>query len=77
LALSVPHSRFTSQVGGGSAFVVRPLPRFLILTELVWLAMIADRSSSMSKSRIVRMVLARAGFARRASAEPAFRRLIL
>jgi hypothetical protein len=28
LALSVPLSRFTSQVGGGSAFFVRPLPRF-------------------------------------------------
>ena len=28
LALSVPLSRFTSRVGGGSAFFVRPLPRF-------------------------------------------------
>jgi len=27
LALAVPLSRFTSQVGGGSAFYVRPLPR--------------------------------------------------
>src|SRR5208282_249811 len=29
LALSVPLSRFTSQVGGGSAFFVRPLDTFM------------------------------------------------
>jgi len=28
LALAVPLSRFTPRVGGGSAFFVRPLPRF-------------------------------------------------
>jgi hypothetical protein len=50
---------------------------FMILTELVWLAMIEERSISMSKSQIVRLVSARAGFARRADAEPLFRRLIL
>jgi hypothetical protein len=33
----------------------------LILTELVWLAMIAGRSISMSKLPVVWMVLARAG----------------
>jgi hypothetical protein len=61
LALSVPLSRFTPRVGGGSAFFVRPLTLFLILTELIWLAMIGSRSISMSKLPIVRMVLARAG----------------
>jgi hypothetical protein len=77
LALAVPLSRFTPLVGGGSAFFVRPLPRYLILTKLVWLAMIGSRSILMSKLPIIRMVIARAGFARRASAEPSFRRLIL
>jgi hypothetical protein len=33
----------------------------LILTELVWLAMIGSRSISMSKLRIIWLVLARAG----------------
>jgi len=46
----------------------------LILTELVWLAMIAGRSISMSKLRMIWLVLARAGFVRRVSAEPSFRR---
>jgi len=50
---------------------------FLILPELIWLAMILPIQISMSKLPIVRMVLARAGFARRANAEPSFRRLIL
>ena len=50
MALSVPLSRFTSRVGGGSAFSVRPLghamtirPRILgILAVTVILAMIAE-----------------------------------
>jgi len=64
-------------IAGGSAFFVRPLPLFLILPKLVWLAMILMIRISMSKLPIVRMALARAGFARRANAEPSFRRLIL
>jgi len=31
LALSVPPSRFTSRVGGGSAFFVRPMKRFTVI----------------------------------------------
>jgi len=63
MARSVPLSRFTSRVGGGSAFFVRPRA-FLDFTLLVWLAKIRAVSFLMSK---VSAVLARAGFALRAS----------
>jgi hypothetical protein len=38
LVLSVPLSRFTSRVGGGSAFYVRPRDTFEILCESDWQA---------------------------------------
>jgi hypothetical protein len=63
MALSVPLSRSTLRVGGGSAFYVRPRA-FLDFTLLVWLAKIRAVSFLMSK---VSAVLARAGFALRAS----------
>jgi hypothetical protein len=63
MARSVPLSRFTLRVGGGSAFFVRPRA-FLDFTLLVWLAKIRAVSFLMSK---VSAVLARAGFALRAS----------
>jgi hypothetical protein len=67
LALSVPLSRFTPRVGGGSAFFVRP--RDIFGFELVTLA--GDDLSRlilMSKISAVSLGLARAGFVRRASA---------
>jgi hypothetical protein len=63
MARSVPLSRSTLRVGGGSAFFVRPRA-FLDFTLLVWLAKIRAVSFLMSK---VSAVLARAGFALRAS----------
>jgi hypothetical protein len=63
MAWSVPLSRPTLRVGGGSAFFVRPRA-FLEFTLLVWLAKIRAVSFLMSK---VSAVLARAGFALRAS----------
>jgi hypothetical protein len=63
MALSVPLSRSKLRVGGGSAFYVRP-QAFLDFTLLVWLAKIRAVSFLMSK---VSAVLARAGFALRAS----------
>jgi len=38
LALAVPLSRFTSRVGGGSAFFVGPRDTFEIIGELAWQA---------------------------------------
>ena len=35
MALAVPLSRFTSRVGGGSTFFVRPLHTFMILSEFI------------------------------------------
>jgi hypothetical protein len=40
MALSVPLSRPTLRVGGGSAFYVRPLITFGFCVELVWLAVV-------------------------------------
>src|SRR5208282_5522405 len=39
LALAVPLSRFTSQVGGGSAFFVRLLTRFAIMIDMILYAL--------------------------------------
>ena len=67
MALAVPLSRFTSRVGGGSAFFVRP--RDIFRFELAGLA--GDDLSSlvlMSQISEVSFGLARAGFARRANA---------
>ena len=60
MALAVPLSRFTSRVGGGSAFYVRPRGNFGI--ELVGLAG-DDLSSLLSMRQIsaVSLGLARAG----------------
>jgi hypothetical protein len=67
LALSVPLSRFTSQVGGGSAFFVRHQDRFKIfragwfgedLSSLIWMSKLSEVSQDS----------ARAGLMRRASA---------
>jgi len=63
MALSVPLSRFTSRVGGGSAFFVRP--RDGLRLEFAGLAG-EDSGSSIQMSKIS-AVLARAGFALRAS----------
>jgi hypothetical protein len=63
LALAVPLSRFTSQVGGGSAFIVRP--RDDLRLELAGLA--GDDSGSSIQMSKISAVLARAGFALRAS----------
>jgi hypothetical protein len=63
MALSVPLSRPTLRVGGGSAFYVRPRDDFRL--ELAGLAG-DDLGSSIQMSKIS-AVLARAGFALRAS----------
>jgi hypothetical protein len=63
MALSVPLSRPTLRVGGGSAFYVRP--RDGLRLELAGLAG-DDLGSSIQMSKIS-AVLARAGFALRAS----------
>ena len=60
MALSVPLSRSTLRVGGGSAFFVRPRA-FLDFTLLVWLAKIRAVSFLMSKVSAVRLSSARAG----------------
>jgi hypothetical protein len=60
MALLVPLSRFTSRVGGGSAFFVRP-QAFLDFTLLVWLAKIRAVSFLMSKVSAVCLSSARAG----------------
>ena len=57
MALAVPLSRFTPQVGGGSAFFVRPLG-----------TLFAD-SLEMKSYRLVSSGSAHAGWIRRASAE--------
>ena len=63
MALSVPLSRSTLRVGGGSAFYVRP--RGGLRLELADLAS-EDAGGSIQMSKIS-AVLARAGFALRAS----------
>jgi hypothetical protein len=40
LALSVPLSRFTSRVGGGSAFYVRPLAHAMKLSRPFWIVIV-------------------------------------
>ena len=49
MALSVPLSRFTSRVGGGSAFFVRPLRAFTIMSRPV---QPTDESAEQTKGRV-------------------------
>ena len=60
MALSVPLSRSTLRVGGGSAFFVRPRA-FLDFTLLVWLAKIRAVRVEMRRYSAVRLSSARAG----------------
>ena len=68
MALSVPLSRFTPRVGGGSAFFVRPHRDSGFVLSRFRCGGLVSSQIAMSKLPIVRMVLARAGFERRASA---------
>ena len=68
MALSVPLSRFTSRVGGGSAFYVRPHRVFGFYGIRFRCGVRVGSPIAMSKLPIVRLSLARAGFVRRASA---------
>ena len=67
MALSVPLSRFTSQVGGGSAFYVRPHRVSGFCGAGFRCGVRVSSPIVMRKLSVVRLSLARAGFEQRAS----------